>query len=167
MGEFFRGWRRKAGLVTLALAMLGQMVWSRSHVIADTLTLDEFQNCSIQTGGGHVVWSRRSIRYDGDPGFICGTMMMSGRSWDSEPYQAAAFKLAADFQYPVRYRLIGAEFSTARREDRFDESLAMIVTITFWKLSLLWFVLPLTLLSAWLILIKPRPAKAAKESKHG
>ena len=28
------------------------------------------------------------------------------------------------------------------------------------------FVLPLTLLSAWLLLIKPRPAKSAKESSR-
>ena len=38
MGEFFRGWRRKFGLVTLALACLLMGGWIRTYFITDVVT---------------------------------------------------------------------------------------------------------------------------------
>ncbi len=37
MGDFFRGWRRKAGCVTLVMACLAAGVWVRSFLIVDIL----------------------------------------------------------------------------------------------------------------------------------
>jgi len=39
MYAFFHGWRRKAGCVTLAMAMLLFCLWVRSHIICDRLGL--------------------------------------------------------------------------------------------------------------------------------
>ena len=162
MREFFRGWRRKAGLATLAMALLVLTLWFRSHAIADIVSFDEFDDYySVETGGGNVVWSRTNVRYDGG----IGCRFPSGLSWDTRPYQTGELELPAVYRYSVRRRLIGAEFSIASHEHRRD-NWASITTVSFWKLSLLWLTMPLTLLSALLLLIKPRPAKSAKESSR-
>ena len=37
MREFFRGWRRKTGLATLAMACVLTVLWMRSHLVQDEL----------------------------------------------------------------------------------------------------------------------------------
>ena len=39
MGDFFRGWRRKIGCVTLMMALVGMAGWVRSHTIEDSFPL--------------------------------------------------------------------------------------------------------------------------------
>ena len=39
MGEFFKGWRRKAGVVTLVMALAFLGVWARSFRKVDNLVL--------------------------------------------------------------------------------------------------------------------------------
>ena len=106
MGEFFRGWRRKAGLVTLAMACLLTVAWMRSCV-----TLDEFL---LESLDGWIVSSDQTIQFESSVSDASG-MVGIGTIW----------------------------------------------SVPYWSL-----VLPLTLLSAWLILIKPWPAKSAKESNR-
>ncbi len=136
MGEFFRGWRRKAGLVTLAMALLLMAGWLRSYVIQDVLSINENRtlrlivsfNGHFNSFNGHLNWERLT------PSVFLPTSSMPVVRWRSFP-----------FNNPAVWR----------------NSRALLWTVPYWA-----FVLPLTLLSAWLILIKPRPAKAAKESKR-
>ncbi|MDB5345085.1 MAG: hypothetical protein JWP89_3462 [Schlesneria sp.] len=46
MQEFFHGWRRKTGAVTLAMACAISSVWIHSYFADDTLTI-------VATGGQH------------------------------------------------------------------------------------------------------------------
>jgi len=39
MGEFFRGWQRKVGVVTLAMALVATGGWARSLIIGDEVTI--------------------------------------------------------------------------------------------------------------------------------
>ena len=105
MGEFFRGWRRKAGLVTLAMACLLATGWMRSYVAPSPPFSSWFE-------------SRDGVL------FLWNDILIEGVAW-SGPRGALVF-------------------------------------ISYWSL-----VLPLTLLSVWLILSKPWPAKSVKESNRG
>lgn len=109
VSEFFKGWRRKAGLVTLAVACLLTVGWMRSLMRIDEIVL-----------ASH-----------GDEGFLISSHDQG--------------------LWLVRYIWFG-------RGHIYDQSIQFVPD---WLL-----ILPLTLLSAWLILWEPRPAKSAKESSR-
>ena len=61
MGEFFKGWRRKAGLVTLAMACLLMVGWMRSLVKCDALWF-------VVGNRQQMMWSMDScIAWESDP----------------------------------------------------------------------------------------------------
>jgi hypothetical protein len=112
VGEFFKGWRRKAGLVTLALAMVLTAGWMRS-----TLYYDQFF-MQVPRGVLHYVCSENGRIVVESP---------ADRFWDDESF--ALYSGPIDYQWER-------------------------VGIPYWSL-----VLPLTLLSAWLILAKQPKSK--------
>ncbi len=60
MGDFFYGWRRKAGMATLVLACLFLGAWGRSFASTnDHFTV--WKNHSVYSHNGSVCWN---IRYD-------------------------------------------------------------------------------------------------------
>src|SRR5688572_23003842 len=115
VGEFLKGWRRKAGCVTLAMALLLAAAWMRSYQYYDLLWLDTTfaRGMVYSSTGGVSVWWHQERRF-------------------SVPYGLQSIKVYKDEH--------GSQAE-------------------YWQI-----VLPLTLLSAWLLLTKPRPAKSAKES---
>ena len=132
MGDFFRGWRRKAGLVTLVMACVLAVGWMRSCVygVLWYFVAGDRQHY-IFSLNGRIIW---------------------GASWTTEGFDAfrGSFPLTlevADFLNTMPERLVDPRFKHAE------------LAISYWQ-----FVLPLTLLSAWLILAKPRKAKAATGS---
>lgn len=98
MREFFHGWRRKAGVITLGLALAVMGLWIRSRIVDDQFTV-----CGMQFKSYGGVFER------------------------------------SDFLF--------------LDVDRFGSSEAREV---FWSLQYAWVAIPLTLLSAYLILWKPR-----------
>lgn len=65
MGEFFHGGRRKAGFVTLALALVMDGMWARSHVFADRLCfgLQDTVHVILSTSD-HLRWYSWDWRLD-------------------------------------------------------------------------------------------------------
>jgi hypothetical protein len=117
VGEFFTGWRRKAGCVTLAMALVLTVGWMRSRSYQDLLWIQSSYGNGIvysASGGINVAWR-------------------SGTTFTT-PYGRISLQID-EGEHPG--------------------------DVPYWRL-----VLPLTLLSAWLLLIKPRPAKPAKESNR-
>jgi hypothetical protein len=156
MHAFFHGWRRKAGVVTLMMACVLMLHWFRSQLIADVINNDASQ-CILATGGGALIWSRRESRLEssGERGWICGGVIDDRWGWESKPYKRDDLEPAATFNFSTRYSILGAEISVATRQGRvFD--FTKFDSFSLWKLSLLWLVIPLTILSASLILWKPR-----------
>lgn len=149
MREFFKGWRRKAGVVLLMLAIAFTVGWARSSFITDEIDLGCSRQIDVQVGSHQgtlfaivrdtssspfAIRSRRhhSIRPMGDPiDWSEGNYYTSDRD-----LQWCGFRFAkvTGYQEPP---------------DEFD----------FWAISYLSIVLPLTLISAFLILWKPRKAK--------
>ena len=134
MGEFFKGWRRKAGVVTLAMALLPAIGWMRSYIVEDRLafTSGDFRH-AISSFQGNVGWDRwLNIPPAGGFGWS-SEWRNSNQPISPRPtyFRAAPGSLLGQLQFESR-------------------------AVPYWP-----FVVPLTLLSAWLILWKPRKASGA------
>lgn len=153
MGEFFKGWRRKAGLVTLAVALVLMVAWNRSYAIVDQVWIEDAGDQAFHTvvslqgrlGWVRTIAPRRSMRMD----------------WDSEDLAEFA---DTDFYdewskelYAIERRIewAGFRFGAALETPLFHLKPMVCAFIPYWAL-----ILPLTLLSAWLLLTKPRKAKS-------
>ncbi|MBS0205692.1 MAG: hypothetical protein JSS49_22550 [Planctomycetes bacterium] len=58
MREFFHGWRRKAGLTTLVVAMMLSGAWMRSYHLPDSL--GDSRNPWLISHDGNLVWVSQS-----------------------------------------------------------------------------------------------------------
>lgn len=166
MREFFRGWRRKVGCVALALALVLTSVWVRSLTMQDRSIVICLSKLS-----------RQQVATDRD-GFWCvhevstGPMnfgYVSALAWGPRinqrdrgwPYRAAS----EHYQLDWRMRAIGFDvgrFHWCDQCDAEDETAkwAVVFRIPFWSI-----VLPLTAVSAWLLIITPR-RKQVKEVRE-
>ncbi|MBC8116025.1 MAG: hypothetical protein H7062_16685 [Candidatus Saccharimonas sp.] len=150
MGEFFKGWRRKAGLVTLAMALLFTIALMRSYVVSDTFYVSSGQTLHQLTSfAGALTWTR------------------SGGEDETVPIQWQTNQISETFPSPwgwhgreVKYewQWRGAGFSIGAFS--YDAGgYASWLRVDVLTISYSSLVLPLTLLSAWLILGKPQKAK--------
>jgi hypothetical protein len=130
MREFFHGWRRKAGVMTLVVALSAAGVWVRASVLCEQI--------DIQIGHRHHMIT---LAHDG-----LAWLSMDGhlrRGWIHHGYMAEDVTA------------VGAAKIWMRRGNAMERSPSGWI-IRYWSV-----VLPLTLLSASLILWKPRkPASA-------
>lgn len=64
MGEFFKGGRRKAGCVVLAMALVIAVEWLRSYYNQENLTVYRGQESYlIHSREGRLYWMREQISY--------------------------------------------------------------------------------------------------------
>ena len=89
MSDFFHGWRRKAGCVTLVMAFAVTGLWARSRFVRDTVdvTIDHQWYC-IDSFGGNLVWSSM------DGYLLCGQSPLiqdHWPSWQSERFVKEGF----------------------------------------------------------------------------
>jgi hypothetical protein len=120
MFEFFKGWRRKAGVVTLAMAFALAGLWARSNVVVDTVwfSFGDHDHC-IFTFYGVLSW----WKVPANPSRAVG--------WWTEEINPSRAEVAQAYPW----------FSSGYTRN-----------IPFMS-----FVIPLALLSAVLLLYKPRP----------
>lgn len=156
MDTFFHGWRRKMGCVTLLMACALTVGWVRSHVRYDIINL---------TSGGHsyrfasLFGRYRLIRVglDGRPKKIWWTSKDISHitSEDSESWFFNADGTRVDWEgFNVEWQWAWGMFSFGagtRQQVRWE-----IFTFPYWSTAV-----PLTLLSAHLILGTPRKRSAA------
>jgi hypothetical protein len=141
--EFFRGWRRKVGVVTLVMACVFMVGWARNYFIRDSVNIPTGNSSSIEFISGYqclnlvVMWSSipdnemASFRIyhqkeEEEIGFHAGKFLFAG---DNSPFRPAWFS----FSNEVRTTSL------------------MIFSLPYWSITI-----PLTLLSCWLLLSKPR-----------
>ena len=126
MREFFHGWRRKAGCVTLVVALLLMAGWLRSRNISDRIVIRRY---------GHVTEYLVS--------------QQSGFGWSKEIYWNL---IGAEMLTEVPYReWLGFRYGMKLLPDNLVAKVNVRI-IPYWSLTI-----PLTLLSAYLLLWKPRP----------
>jgi hypothetical protein len=144
MREFFRGWRRKVGCVSLVMACAVMGMWARSFGKIDQLRVSAFSVMSIR----------------GTVGVIRSTHPLPGSQPTYSPFPVSEILNSQPDEngnYPdwwggmdvnQRWDLAGFHFG-----QRIDPDQQSIIQLGFphWSLAS-----PLTLLSAYLILWKPR-----------
>lgn len=140
MGDFFHGWRRKAGCVTLLLACVLLAGWIKSIWLQDDIEFrlpgGRFLH-TIHSVGQSVTWACHVSRGIHPVPF----------SWQSGP-PSGAFP---DQPVVIDWQWNGIAVGNVRWEMTSDY-------IHFWRFPHLSVGIPLTLLSAYLILWKPRKA---------
>ena len=165
MREFFRGWRRKAGLAALAMALLLTTGWMRSYVVQDVVLLQRMPTHHVlQSSRGRILWW--GVSY---------SLFLSDKELEESSQEGTSFEWISldtsemrvwtsdeiDTEDGSGWLFGGGGFLIGADSDDLNGPMTRR-----WLCSYSLIVLPLTLLSAWLLLIKPRPAKSAKESSR-
>lgn len=147
MGEFFHGWRRKLGCLTLALAVFLMAGWVRSHLMDDLTRPIQGQTSLV------VASSNDSLFF--------------GLVWDMPPFPFwetdRSNKLKSDLEADANFKWSALLWGFGVGSALDDPVSAMLLMIPYWSL-----VMPLTILSAWLLLKKPRelPESAPQNLIH-
>jgi len=133
MRDFFKGWRRKVGCVTLMMACVLSAAWIRNQSIVDYLEYG-YRNClwEIQSNTGWVSISRRTYERE------ITRLGFRASTYPSKPAYGKSF----------RFGWFSEDFGWGHTN---------VCSLPCWSI-----VLPLTLLSAFLLLGKPRVAKPKK-----
>ena len=140
MHTFFHGWRRKAGVVTLVMACALMGGWIRSYASVDSIFVNTGNGQRrLQSEGGYLIWSSGGFEPAG-----------SSFGFESRLFTPIEFIEPNELWVDWRFRCPGIRVGTMPSGHAPNG---------FVRLSLvayLMFVFPLTLLSAYLILWKPR-----------
>ena len=163
MGEFFRSWRRKIGVLTLLMACLLMAGWVRSLSTIDWLTLEtwnSFWRLTIEHG---VVELSRYRHVSGDrPQLSFKNGGLS--SWTSENLVNPDGQIST--YGTSRANLVTAdtntEFCGLAYATRKWITPTFAVDTSFFVVTYHYLTIPLSLLSAYLLLSKPRPSFSVK-----
>lgn len=134
MGDFFHGRRRKLGCVTLVVAVLLMVGWVRSHLMDDIIRPIQGQTSLVFASSNDSLFF--GLIWDMPPFSI----------WDTDQSNSLKRDLDSDANFKWSALFFGFGVGSAFN----DPVSAALLMIPYWSL-----VLPLTILSAWLLLRKP------------
>jgi hypothetical protein len=153
MNDFFQGWRRKTGFATLVLAVLISAAWGLSSQVSVTIDQDlgDWQYHAHSRDGEFGVWwyrpnewvRRRSVQW----------------FWGKDR-AALNFWIEANRDVCSR-KFEGCSFSNQESENQIGATDFAELTVPYWQP-----ILPMTLLSAFLILWKPRRWESVADSER-
>jgi hypothetical protein len=151
--EFFQGWRRKTGLALLAMALLLTVAWMRGAVYHDQVALRYGRTSHFFSSvHGQVRWER-TIQSTSRPANRPRPPIIK---WNSRKTPKNLVPPSREEGTAWRWTWGWVYIGTLKEEDRRE-----IWVIPYWST-----VLPLTLISAFLIFSKPRQPKSMKEPKR-
>lgn len=157
MREYFRGWKRKTGCLTLALACVFMAGWVRSHSVHDALVIPTGKHSSIQ-----IISACRCFVLLA-AGITGSTPNTFEYTWQSKPCQHNRTMLRIETCLRTPAQSLSRRIETgieingilpSAGDFRLDDVSASYYGISYWYL-----ILPMTLVSAYLLLSKPRPKK--------
>ena len=156
MDEFLKSVRRKLGALTLAMACLLSADWFRSYSMNDTISIpiSHTKYFQVASSNQHLIFGSVFVTpIDGDGKERLPLWMANEAQSTPDKDQQWRF-VELDGGYSIRFQpSIGmGRWGELRRtlSNQFEIVYRYVGTV-YW-----WFVLPLTLLSAWLLLSKPR-----------
>jgi hypothetical protein len=164
MRAVFRGWRRKSGVLTLLMACAFTGLWARSDETSDVFGFP------IINGMQHSIESTcegiRSIRSTPLPRTSSiGWVLKKIADRDRNPRRESVNDFWEYFDVDWRWDWAGFHFGGGKLKPFFlafaklDSGKAECSQIPYWSI-----VTPLTLLSAWLLLSKPRTPNPKAEA---
>ena len=158
MRTFFRGWKRKLGIVALAMALMFLGVWVRSGVLMDSITTNFVVSRWKFISLCGRLWIRRQIHHENETTIEWRSSNLRNTVW-------AGTSFDPQFTEPPRHwRSDWAGFhigSSGRHDPNMMTNISGSektdsYTVPYWSI-----VVPLTLLSACLLPLKPRPVNPA------
>jgi hypothetical protein len=155
MGDVFHGWRRKVGVVTLLVACVFADGWGRSLWYEDWLAVitssqsEHYHQRCLFSLHGKISWVERQVfnaLSPYSPSVAWGTNQQNGHL-----VAAPLFGIVSNW----RWELGGFGYGDSPNSD--GTAASSIIVIPYWSI-----VIPLILLSAWLLLKKPRSSTPMK-----
>ena len=150
MGEFFRGWRRKVGVVTLLMACVLMAGWIRSltHFEGVSLPVERMPNHFFVSWDSSLVWLTENAGVTGPyPRFKSRSITgVDDRIFES-PH----------FQWRWKYCGFGSGVGVDEIKvgNRIEQN--TLTVVPYWSVTI-----PLTLITAFLLLSKPRQSTQKK-----
>ena len=131
MGEFFKGWRRKIGVLTLVMACVFMAGWVKSHRSFDVFMspLGKHWVLIVVSTKGAVTCVQWNLPFNELPGFVSHNLVEPWNSIDIAHHYDN--QVDENGNQPPKSICVGP--------------------VRYWSV-----VIPLTLLSAYLLLLKPR-----------
>lgn len=158
MRGLFRGWKRKVGVVTLLMAVLLIVGWIRSYLVCDTVNIQTgpFTVQFISSVDALLMW----MGIDGRKSWVVPKVHFweTTDSYDLDQNGLNHESRRLDWHNSAVYNF-SEQWYTGAEEPPIE------VEMAFWIFPYWSIVLPLTLLSAYLLLGKPRRATAMKTSE--
>lgn len=153
MREFFHGWRRKTGLALLAMALLLTAIWTRSCRTSDDMWFTSSGHLHrISLEKGRIAWGRQ----EGTPMGSVFTVVGGNARYDESFRNPTSWKRVSVYDVGMLHiETLNCDFLSKPRPP-----------MTLWVLPFWIFVLPLTLISAFLTLSKNRTITSEKEPKR-
>ncbi len=131
MREFFRGWKRKVGIVTLLLACAFAAAWVQTFSACDILILKWFSVASFENAMGIILETKRAAQRN--------TLI-----WQYTDHADIDSVLSSDAEW--KWQVLGFGYVSSPTIKS-----AAILFIPYWLI-----VVPLAVLSAYLLFSKPR-----------
>lgn len=155
MAEFFRGWRRKVGVMTLMIALVILGAWCRSFGKIDRFTFQShnYDHNRLVSFKGSIAW-QRVVPGDvsrGSTNINEFAPELFHELAESVAEHLLAGLLSNEDKFEWKHRLFGFEIG----EHHHTGSSLAAVQVTIWKLSYWLLITPLTLFAAYLFLAKP------------
>jgi hypothetical protein len=175
MREFFNGWRRKIGMMTLVLALMFMELWGRSHSVKDLWGFGSGQEKAVlglTTFPGEFRWQRQE--FDREAFYRVGWYC---RAYDTSELAATDDVVSPSGKLEWRWRRLGFDFGAATLnatsyaapgyyaegvEVPQDPEEPNLKRVVFWTIPFYSIVLPLTAVSAFLLIFKPRQSLPRK-----
>ena len=155
MREFFRGWRRKLGVVTLVIACGFAIGWARSLHVIDVIIFPTGSQTAIAVStAGYSIACRVGFDEEGQQGFDVYQLSFSAY----KPDQGYYGPIHPGFEDPVDWRFQWCGFGFGETPQQYRHFLRQ----SFLIIPLYSIVLPLTALSACFLLISPRQSNPNK-----
>jgi len=153
MGEFFKGWRRKAGFVTLVLAFVAMSGWVRGLLFLDFMTVSGWI-VPYENSEWLIVSSEVGIEWEREWSDLTTFDRKVKLEWHSIAHRLNK-RTPRNLQYDVSSHWDFCGFQTDKSGQ--NGFFACSWVIPYWPI-----VLSLTLLSAYLLFVKPRVATPQK-----
>ncbi|MDB5347162.1 MAG: hypothetical protein JWP89_5539 [Schlesneria sp.] len=156
MREFFHGWRRKAGCVALVIALAMFELWMRSGLIEDRFLWNTNGLCHLfNSESGGVSWTAYNSWKTTTKGSFFGDTWWQSKVIDADMCHGWwQYKNECETHWEIQS--LGFCFGSATKTWPGNDTRADYWLIPYWSL-----IIPLTLLSAYLILWKPRKRKTS------
>ena len=151
MGDFFRGWRRKVGCITLMMACAFAAGWVRSKSRQDDVRISVgylplfFNSCNGQL----TWWQLQYLETVPTYSFVF--------DWQTNPETRGRIFSFSKVVVPKKGRSSGPVHVRIPRAELLEQALLVNWTADYWT-----FTIPLTFISAWLLLSKPRKSLPKK-----